>query len=109
MFLNDRECSVNNSDVTHFIDKKANRSESSKQFKVSKKKIHTGAIQTQDSNAGRVVPTSVLSWLPDRVTRLKRLGNSSHSAKKETEVIVQWYSSCLGRTRPCVQFLSTRL
>lgn len=39
MFLNDRECSVNNSDVTHFIDKKANRSESSKQFKVSKKKF----------------------------------------------------------------------
>lgn len=81
-------CSVTNFAATHFIDKKANDSESSKQFKVLKKS-HTGATQTRDSNAGRVVITSVLTWLSGRVARLKRLGHSYHLAKKEAEVTVQ--------------------
>lgn len=59
-FSNDKGCSVNNSAAAHFIDKKANGSESSKQFKVLKK-IHTGTTQTQDPNASRVVPTSTLT------------------------------------------------
>lgn len=54
------------------------------------------ATQMQDSNTGRVVPRSVLTRLSDRVARLKRLGTSSHSIRKDAEATVQWCSSCLG-------------